>query len=120
MQKRDEEINKILSAIDDKPEADGKEAASLPEGGLLSALPISGNRTTKPEPAHVTEEPVQTVEDEEEESAEERAKSRRAHRVWRAVQRIYYALESVILVAAALGICAYLSWFLLTGVADFL
>lgn len=120
MQKRDEEINKILSAIDGKPEEDGKEAASLPEGGLLSALPISGNRTTKPEPAHVTEEPVQTVEDEEEESAEERVKSRRAHRIWRAVQRIYYALESVILVGAALCACAYLSWFLLTGVADFL
>ena len=51
---------------------------------------------------------------------EDEERTRRGRRVWRAVKRIYFGFESIIMVAVALVICGYLSWYLLNGMADFL
>lgn len=124
MSKRDQEINDILSAIDSRAE-DGSAENTLPEDGLLGSLPISGNRSNPPA-APVKEEAAQIIEEEEDEEEgetedeESRKKRRTWHKVGRGLLRLYYMFESLILIGASLAICAYLSWFLLTGATDFL
>lgn len=114
MRKRDEEINDILSAIDQRPE-DGEKQDTLPEEGLLSSLPITGGRTNPPA-APIKEEPLEELEDDDEYEEDDD----HLHRIWRVIKRIYYGLESVIAIVVVLVACAYLSWFLLDGATDFL
>ncbi len=106
MQRRDDEINEILQQIDLKEDV---EEGS--DDSLLDRLPIGG-KDAAPKRAGRTAEP----EDEYDEDGEES----KGRKIWKAVKRIYFGFETVIVVVVALAACGFLSNFLLTGAFDFL